>query len=296
MLLERLLLRRLSLIPRVRRQEWLRGLLVSAEGPIRVGSAKNVEINILCRKEPFLRHLPRPPPGSTSRLGGNSLAQPSRRNTMHHATKTDPATELFGEVISTYSRDQTLDDGVLIDAGPMARECGFRFHTAITAAAWSDCVAWRDADNERQVHQDQSGRLWDVLYMAHHALRSSRNDGDRLTFRLFRVPRDGRSTEAAITTLKLIVGSGDDGEPVITIRTAAEASRTKRIRQRSRSSRTKSSGEGLSGASGFCRFARIRAMTALRRSPAVSAGIRRSSATACWARLRCSCWARKARA
>ena len=65
------------------------------------------------------------------------------------------------------------------------------------------------------------------------------------------MPRDGRSTEAAITTLKLIVGPGDQGEPVITIRTAAEASRTRRIRQRSRSSRTRSSGEGLSGASGF---------------------------------------------
>jgi len=78
-------------------------------------------------------------------------------------------------------------------------------------------VVWSDADNERQVHQDQSGRLFDVLYMAHHAIRSSRRNGDRLTFQLFRVPRDGKSTEAVITTLKLIVGPGDDGEPVITI-------------------------------------------------------------------------------
>jgi len=137
---------------------------------------------------------------------------------MHHSTKTDPAIELFGEVISTYSRARALEDGVLVDAGPMARECGFRFHTAITAAAWSDCVVWSDADSARQVHQDQSGRLWDVLYMAHHAIRSSRSHGDRLTFELYRVPRDGQSTEAAVTTLKLIVGPGDDGEPVITIR------------------------------------------------------------------------------
>ncbi len=28
--------------------------------------------------------------------------------------------------------------------------------------------------------------------------------------------RDGRSTEAELTTLKLIVGPGDDGEPVMT--------------------------------------------------------------------------------
>ncbi len=53
--------------------------------------------------------------------------------------------------------------------------------------------------------------------MAHHAIRSSRSNGDRLTFKLFRVLRDGKSTEAAITTLKLIVGPGDEGEPIVTI-------------------------------------------------------------------------------
>ena len=136
---------------------------------------------------------------------------------MHDSTKADPVTELLGEVISTDTRAQALEDGVLVDAGPMAKEVGFRFHTAITAAAWSDCVAWTDADSERQVHQDQSGRLFDVLYMAHHAIRSSRNNGDRLTFELHRVPRDGRSTEAKITTLKLIVGPGDNSEPVVTV-------------------------------------------------------------------------------
>ncbi len=136
---------------------------------------------------------------------------------MHYPTKTDPMTELFGEVIFTYSRAQALDDGVLVDAGPMAKECGFRWPVAITAAAWSDCVAWTDADSSGQVHQDQSGRLWDVLFMAHHAIHSSRSGGDRLTFQLYQVPRDGKSTEAAIITLKLIVGPGDHGEPVVTI-------------------------------------------------------------------------------
>jgi hypothetical protein len=126
-------------------------------------------------------------------------------------------TEYFGEVISTYSRAQALDDGVLIDVGDMATEAGFRFHVALTAAAWSDCVAWTDADSSGQVHQDQSGRLCDVLFMAHHAIRSSCSGGDRLTFQLYRVPRDGKSIEAAITTLKLIVGPGDQGEPVVTV-------------------------------------------------------------------------------
>jgi hypothetical protein len=53
--------------------------------------------------------------------------------------------------------------------------------------------------------------------MAQHAIRVNRGGGDRLRFPLYRVPRDGKSTEVAITTLQLIVGPGDQGEPVITI-------------------------------------------------------------------------------
>jgi len=97
---------------------------------------------------------------------------------MRDSTKTDPMTELFGEVISTYSRAQALEDGVLVDAAPTAREAGFKWPVAITSAAWADCVAWSDADSERQVHQDQSGRLWDVLFMAQHAIRVNRSGGD----------------------------------------------------------------------------------------------------------------------
>ena len=141
---------------------------------------------------------------------------------MHHSTKTDPVTEFFGEVISTYSRAQALEDGVLIDAGLTAREAGFKWQVAITAAAWADCVAWSDADSDCQIHQDQSGRLWDVLFMAQHAIRVNRSGGDRLKFQLYRVPRDGKSTEATIITLKLIVGPGDQGEPVLTILLADE--------------------------------------------------------------------------
>jgi len=43
---------------------------------------------------------------------------------MHHSTKTDPGTELFGEVISTYSRARALEDGVLVDAGLPASSPG----------------------------------------------------------------------------------------------------------------------------------------------------------------------------
>jgi len=127
------------------------------------------------------------------------------------------AESLFGNVISTYTRAQAIEDGVLIDPGSMAREAGFKWPVALTADAWAECVVWADDDSRQQVHQDQSGRLWDVLYMASHAIRTSKDSGDRILFQLYRVPRDGQSMEAKLITLRLIVGPGDSGEPVITI-------------------------------------------------------------------------------
>lgn len=127
------------------------------------------------------------------------------------------AESFFGEVISTYTRAQAIEDGVLIGAGSMAQEVGFKWPVAVTSAAWADCVTWTEDDNRQQVYQDESGRLWDVLFMASHAIRTRSGSGDRLLFQLYRVPRDRRSTKAELTTLKLIVGPGDQGEPVITI-------------------------------------------------------------------------------
>lgn len=127
------------------------------------------------------------------------------------------AESIFGDVIYTYTRAQAIEDGVLVDAGPMAQEAGFKWPVALTSAVWEDCVAWTDDDTEKQIHQDQSGRLWDVLYMASHAIRCSQGSGDRMLFQLYRVTRNGYSTEARPVTLKLIVGPGDHGEPVITI-------------------------------------------------------------------------------
>lgn len=125
-------------------------------------------------------------------------------------------TELFGEVIYRYTRAQAIEDGVLVDVSETAREAGFRWPVAMTSAAWADCVAWSEEDNQRQVNQDESGRLWDVLWMALNAIRSA-NGGTQIEYQLYRVPRDGKSAEARLTSLKLVCGPGDAGEPVITI-------------------------------------------------------------------------------
>ena len=136
---------------------------------------------------------------------------------MKNVEQDQPDNGFFGSVISTYTRAQAIDDGVLIDATVMAREAGFKWPVAITHGAWCDCVEWSDCDNQKQVYQDESGRLWDVLFMAAHAIRTTPGSDDRLHFPLYRVPRSGSSCEAQEVTLKLMISPGDKGEPVITV-------------------------------------------------------------------------------
>ena len=119
--------------------------------------------------------------------------------------------DVFGPVVASYSRAQAIEDGVLIDVTAMAREAGFKWPVALTHTAWCDCVAWTERNNRVQVHQDESGRLWDVLFMAFYAIRTATAPGDRLLFSLYRVPKDGHSTEAGEVSLKLMVGPGDTG-------------------------------------------------------------------------------------
>ncbi len=120
------------------------------------------------------------------------------------------------ETIFSYSRADAITDGVLVDVTAEASETGFRIPVALTAAAWGGCVAWDDADSHRQTHQGERGRLHDVLWMAFLAARAARGSSETL-FSLYRVPRGGRGIKPRLVTLKLTIGPGDAGEPVITI-------------------------------------------------------------------------------
>lgn len=138
-------------------------------------------------------------------------------DTMKHTTDAPEQDDSFGPVVYQYTRAQALADGILVDVSLLAREAGFTLPVAITQGAWHDCVAWSEQDSGNQLYQDESGRLWDVLWMAVNVIRSATGCGNRLLFSLCRVPRDGKSTKATAVTLKLIIGPGDQGEPVMTI-------------------------------------------------------------------------------
>ena len=130
------------------------------------------------------------------------------------------ASSMFGPVICSYSRAQAIADGVLVDVSAMAREAGFSVPVAMTSAAWADYVEWSDQDSNRQVHQDESGRLWDVLWMSHLAARHA-HEGI-VAVRLYRLPRGGRGRMPRMTTLYMHIGPGDAGEAVITLMCTCE--------------------------------------------------------------------------
>ena len=123
---------------------------------------------------------------------------------------------IFGAPIYVSTRAQALEDGVLVDVTETAKEAGFRVPVAMTTAAWQDAVEWTDADSKRQTSQDESGRLWDVVWMAYLAVRRGGTEPRKL-FQLLRVPRGGRGVRPRLTTLHIHIGPGDNGETVITI-------------------------------------------------------------------------------
>lgn len=122
------------------------------------------------------------------------------------------------EIISSYTRAQALADGELVDVTKTAKEAGFNFPVAVTRAAWIDCVEWGEAEkaNKPRALQDESGRLWDVVYMAYQAARRARAES-RVEYCVHRVPTEGRGLKARPVSLIMHVGPGDSGEPVITI-------------------------------------------------------------------------------
>ena len=136
---------------------------------------------------------------------------------MSNSSNEQSVESLFGEVISTYTRAQAIEDGVLIDVSQTGVQAGFCWPVALSSAAWENCVAWTEEDTDKQICQDVPGRRWDVLYLAAHAIKTSKNRSDQLLYRFYRIPRDGWSKAAQLVTLKLIVGPGDQGEPVVTI-------------------------------------------------------------------------------
>jgi len=115
-------------------------------------------------------------------------------------------------VISIYTRRQALSDGCLVDCTELAHEAGFTWPVAVTDNLYHSYIVPALA----LVAEGQSitGRLWDVLMVLRHSIRSSKDDTYLRFTVLFQM-----SPGAAPVPVELVsvAGPDDDGSPCLTI-------------------------------------------------------------------------------
>jgi hypothetical protein len=121
-------------------------------------------------------------------------------------------TDLFGPTIYTYTRKQALADGLQIDVTKTAQEAGIRFPFFITRAVWDAYVTVPPG----VTGQDESGRLWDLVWMTRFGIIRSGNGRDRIPVALY-VRNDNHRSRL----VKLVAVCGpldiDDPAPAITL-------------------------------------------------------------------------------
>jgi len=114
------------------------------------------------------------------------------------------------KIINSYSRKEALADGILIDITGMAKQTGFIFPVAITREAMRIIT-----DIPAEIgYQDKNGRLFDMLFMANLFARNW--IGDRGEFSVI-LPHWNNNKIVDKAIFKMIIGPGDNLEPVITI-------------------------------------------------------------------------------
>lgn len=119
------------------------------------------------------------------------------------------------ELIHAYTRQQAIEDGILVSIDEWAREAGFRYPVAVTSAVWQLLDPSPELKDEGQ---DAAGRAWDMLTILRHAIRGS--SGDRVAFAPLFIRCAGGKPESV--PMWSSCGSGDERGPVITIMLAGE--------------------------------------------------------------------------
>ena len=119
-------------------------------------------------------------------------------------------------VIYRYTRQQALEDGVLVDMSAWAKETGFTIPVACTAAVWNQYIV--PPEGTKELGQSERGRAHDVLWMLYVAIKRSQG-GDHVMYTLTFLHAPNRQETVE---LKSICGPGDDGEPVLTIMLTTE--------------------------------------------------------------------------
>ena len=113
------------------------------------------------------------------------------------------------DLIYAYSREDALNDGVLIDITASASKLGFHAHTAMTHGVSTEVVDGSLGGLTTPAIRMQ--RVQHLLLSALDAIRRCNKRGDSTVF-----------FDAYGVNCKLMIGPGDRGEPVFTVLLANE--------------------------------------------------------------------------
>jgi hypothetical protein len=116
------------------------------------------------------------------------------------------------KIISSYTRSQALEDGVLIDVSETAREAGFKCSIAVTEGVFA---VLNPTEELKAQGQDFEGRLWDLLIVLRWQIGKKPDWTDTVKFAPLFVRRAGSSAEPIDMWAK--AGPGDKMELVITV-------------------------------------------------------------------------------
>lgn len=120
------------------------------------------------------------------------------------------------DLISSYTRRNALDDGLLIDdpIDSLAKQIGYKYHVAMTSSLRA---ALDPTKTEREWGQTLNSRVWDMLMVSIMAIkRKQAINGDLLSFVIDVAREHERSMRIVQQAIKLRIGPGDDPTPVLT--------------------------------------------------------------------------------
>lgn len=126
--------------------------------------------------------------------------------------------EFFGPVVYAYTREQAIEDGVLVDVTEMAKEAGIRIPVAVTRRLWDEYI--QPNEFEESWGQSADGRLWDVLWMARFNMVRNANRSEMLYKVIFARQAAGgrkRMVQKAVALKAVLTAEGPNGGPCITI-------------------------------------------------------------------------------
>ena len=118
------------------------------------------------------------------------------------------------DVISSYTRAQAIEDGVLVDLSEIAKEAGFKYPLAVTAGVFAVL------SDTRSEGQDFQGRAWDMLTILIFAIKTS-SDGNVIRFSPLFQSVGSRHPQRVNMWSQCL--PGDDAAPVITVMLEGEA-------------------------------------------------------------------------